>query len=132
MTMWIKGAIAALALAGSAFVATEPAQARVSIGIGIGGPGYGPGYGYDPACDRYSRWYNPYRCDARYYDDDDYYDGPIFIDGLWYDGHWRSRWHNHRREFFYRNHWREGRWDEHRGGRRGGHDGGHWGGHRHH
>jgi hypothetical protein len=128
MTMWIKGAIAALALAGSAFVAAEPAQARVSIGIGIGGPGYG----YDPACDRYSRWYNPYRCDAEYYDDD-FYDGPIFIDGFWYDGRWRSRWHHHRREFYFRNHWREGRWDErhhrHRDhdfdGRRG-HRHGHW------
>jgi hypothetical protein len=123
MSMWIKGAIAALALAGSAFVATEPAQARVSIGIGIGVPGpyYGPyRSGYDPACDRYSRWYNPYRCDAEYYDDG-YYDGPIFVDGFWYDGRWRSRWHNHHREFFYRNHWREGRWDDH-----------HHGGHHHH
>ena len=128
MTMWIKGAVAALALAGSALVASEPAQARVSVGIGIGipGPYYGEyRSGYDPACDPYSRWYNPYRCDAGYYDDG-YYDGPIFVDGVWWDGRWRSRWNHHRREFFFHDHWREGRW----GGRHD-HDG-HHGGHGRH
>ena len=97
MTMWIKGVAAALVLAGSAFLASEPAQARVSFGIHIGPGGYpGPYYrgGYDPACDPYSRWYNPYRCDDDWYYDD-YYNGGIFIDGIWFDsGHWRHR-HRH-------------------------------------
>ena len=132
MSIWMKGVIGALMLAGSTLVASEPAQARVSVGIGIGVPGpyygpgyYGPGYapGYSPFCDRYSRWFDPYRCDADYYDDDEYWDGPIFIDGFWWNGPFRSRFHRGHREFFFHNHWREGH---------GGH--GHFGheGHHHH
>jgi len=71
-----------------------PADARVSIGFGFGG--YGPYYGYggypgyyDGYCDPRSRWYDPYRCDD--YDDYDYYDGPVFIDGFWFNGPFRSR-----------------------------------------
>jgi len=119
MTYWIKGLVGALVLAGSTFAVSEPAQARVSVGIGVGGPGYyGPGYGrgYDPYCDRYSRWYDPYRCDAAYDDayDDDYYDGPIFIDGIWFEGRHRHRFHHGHHEFFFGNHWREGRMGHHR------------------
>jgi hypothetical protein len=70
MRKFAKTAIAALLLTGAATaLTTAPAQARVSIGIGIG-PAYGPGY-YGPAyygppryCDPYSRFYDPYRCDA--------------------------------------------------------------------
>ena len=116
MSHWFTGVASALVLAGSTFAATEPAQARVSIGIGIGGPGYyGSGYGqrYNPYCDRYSRWFDPYRCNARYYNDDyyddGYYDGPLFIDGFWFDGRYRHR-HNHRHhEFFFRDQWQIGR-----------------------
>ena len=116
MTMWFKSAVAALALAGSAFVATEPAQARVHVGVVIGGPGYYRG-GYDPACDRYSRWYNPYRCESRYdddYYDDGYYDGPIFIDGIFFDGgHWRHRHHRGHHQFWWRNQWHDGHMGHH-------------------
>jgi hypothetical protein len=118
MSNWITGVMGALVVAGSSLVAAEPAQARVSVGIGIGipGPYYGPGYGYAPgydrACDRYSRWYDPYRCDAEYYDDG-YYDGPVFIDGIWFDGRFRHRHHHGHQEFFFRDHWHEGRMGDH-------------------
>jgi hypothetical protein len=101
------GAAALLAIA----AVGAPAQARVSIGIGLGGyPGYyGPGY-YGPpgrvVCDPYSRWYDPYRCDAYYAD---YYYGPVFIDGVWINGPVRWRDFGGRREFFWRGSWREGR-----------------------
>ena len=141
MSYWMKGLVAALLLGGSTLVASEPAQARVSVGIGIGIPGpgyYGPGYGYgrgygrgDVYCDRYSRWYDPYRCDAEYYGDDDYYDGPVFIDGFWFDGRYRHRHHRDHDEFFFRDRWHEGRMGhrDHDGGR---HFGGGEGHHEHH
>jgi hypothetical protein len=111
MTKWMKGVAAALVLAGSAFLASEPAQARVGFGIyiGPGGPDHYYRGGYDPVCDPFSRWYNPYRCDARLYDDP-YFDGLIFIDGFWHDGYWRHRHHHGRHQFWFNDRWREGHW----------------------
>ena len=115
------GAAALLAIA----AVGAPAQARVSIGIGLGGyPGdYGPPG--RAVCDPYSRWYDPYRCDAYYAD---YYYGPVFIDGFWFNQPFRSRFHDGRREFFFHNSWRSGSGFHDDGFRRGGgefhHDGG--------
>jgi hypothetical protein len=104
-----KIAFASLALL-TAVAATTPAEARVSIGIGLGYPGdyYGPPYYYGPGravCDPYSRWYDPYRCDGYYAD---YYEGPVFIDGVWVDEPLRWRVYNGRREFFWHGGWRAG------------------------
>ena len=107
MKLLAKTALGALMLAGATALTVAPADARVSFGIGIGGygPGYYPGY-YNAYCDPRSRWYDPYRCD--YYDNDDYYNGPVFIDGIWLNGGFRSRFHDGRREFFDHNSWRSG------------------------
>ena len=115
-----KALLGAAMLAGAATATAAPADARVVVGFGIGG-GY-PAYAY---CDRYSRWYDPYRCD-----DYDYYSGPVFIDGIWLNGGYRSRWYGGHREFFYRDRWYPGSgW--HTGGF--GHYGhGGWGGWHHH
>src|ERR1700744_5375157 len=92
MKFFKKAALGALMLAGAAAVTAAPARAHVSIGIGFGGPAYYGGYYGPPSyCDPYSRWYDPYRCDD--YDDYGYYDGPVFIDGVWLNGGFRSRWY---------------------------------------
>jgi len=97
------GAVAVVA----AVVACAPAQARVSVGIGLGGyPDYYYGSPGRAVCDPYSRWYDPYRCDAYYAD---YYYGPVFIDGVWINGPLRWRDLDGRREFFWHGSWREGR-----------------------
>ena len=65
-----KFALGALMLAGAtAALAATPAEARVSVGIGFGAPVYAAPYPYyaSYSCDRYSRWYDPYRCDRGYY-----------------------------------------------------------------
>ena len=101
-----KYAVGALALAGAAFATAAPADAHVSIGIGFGPGYYGYGPGYGSVCDPDSRWYDPYRCDD--YDDYDYYDGPVFIDGIWLNGGFRSRWYGGHREFYYHGGWHGG------------------------
>ncbi|HXC54576.1 MAG TPA: hypothetical protein VNU97_04730 [Rhizomicrobium sp.] len=134
MKTLIKAALGALMFGGAMTVAAAPADAHVSIGIGIGGGGgyYGPpAYAY---CDRYSRWYDPYRCDE--YDDAyDYYNGPVFVDGIWLNGGYRSRFFDGHRQFFYRGGWHGGS-GFHSGGFShggGGFGGGHGGsGHHHH
>jgi hypothetical protein len=109
-----KFALTAMLLAGTAAAVTAtPAEARVSIGIGIGGgyyggPYYGPGYyGPAPYCDRYSRYYDPYRCNAAYDDSyyDDYYDDPIFFDGAWLSGPYRYRYYGGHPQFFINGGW---------------------------
>ena len=123
MKLFAKAALGALMLAGATALTAAPAEARVSVGIGLG---FGGGYYGPPAyayCDRYSRWYDPYRCD-RYDDYYDYYDGPVFIDGIWWNGPFRSRYYGGQRQFYWHNHWRGGSGFHHDGFRR-------WGGHRH-
>jgi hypothetical protein len=128
MKLFTKAALGALMLAGAAIGTSAPAAAaHVSAGIGIGvpgsyyGPGYGPGYYGPPVaayCDRYSRWYDPYRCNA--YDDysDGYaYGGPVFVDGIFFGGGYGHGWHGGH----------GGGWGGHSGSW-GGHGGG-WGGH---
>jgi hypothetical protein len=111
MKMFSKAALGALLLAGATALTAAPAAAHVSIGIGFGGYGgyYGPGY-YGPPyyayCDPDSRWFDPYRCDE--YDGYDYYNGPVFIDGFWFNGPFRSRFHGGHREFFVHNGWHGG------------------------
>ncbi len=140
MKLLKKAALGALLLAGATALSAAPAAAHVSIGIGIGGPGYYGG-GYPPAyCDPYSRWYDPYRCEE--FDDYDYYDGPVFIDGLWLNGGFRSRYYGGHRQFYYHGGWHGGsgwhdnsfhhgggHWSGGHGGGSGGHSGGHWGHH---
>lgn len=116
MTILKKVALGSVALL-AALATSAPAQARVSIGIGLGYPGYygPPPYYYGPApyyygpgravCDPYSRWYDPYRCNAYYAD---YYYGPVFIDGVWVDEPLRWRISGGHREFFWRGSWRAG------------------------
>ena len=115
MTRLRKVALGSVALL-AAFAASAPAQARVSIGIGLGYPGYygppyygppyyGPPYYGRAVCDPYSRWYDPYRCDGYYAG---YYDGPVFIDGVWIDEPLRWRISGGHREFFWRGGWRAG------------------------
>ena len=59
MKFLTKAALGALLLAGSTALTVAPAAARVTVGVEFGGGGYrAPAY-----CDRYSRWYDPYRCD---------------------------------------------------------------------
>jgi len=143
MKILAKAALGALMLAGATAMTAAPAAAHVSIGIGIGGyggyGGYGSGYNggyYNAFCDPRSRWYDPYRCDD-YDNDNDYYNGPVFIDGFWFNQPFRSRFHDGRREFFFHNSWRGGSGFHDDGFRRGGgefhHDGGGhgWGGHHH-
>jgi hypothetical protein len=140
MKVFKKAALAALLLAGATALTAAPAEARVSVGIGIGvpggyyGPGYGPGYGPPAYCDPYSRFYDPYRCEG--YDNYDYYNGPVFIDGVWLNGGFRSRFFGGHRQFFYHGGWHGGTgWHggfHHGGGNWGGHGGGSWGGHHHH
>ncbi len=109
-----KAVLGALLLAGATTLSAAPAAAHVSIGIGIGGyGGYGGYYGqryYGPPyyayCDPDSRWYDPYRCNE--YDDYDYYNGPVFIDGFWLNGGFRSRFRGGHREFFYHDGWHGG------------------------
>ena len=92
MKKFAKVALAAVMLAGATAVASSPAEARVVVGFGVGGPGYygygGPAYGPSYTCDPYSRWYDPYRCDAYapgYYGG---YYGPGYYP--WYHGYWRG------------------------------------------
>src|ERR1700749_614462 len=135
-----KLALGALMLAGTAAtVGTTPANAGVSVGIGVGVPG--PYYGYGPG---WCRWH-PYRCAGYdpYYYDDAYYNGPVFIDGVWFNGPLRWRWWGGARQFWWHGGWRVGTgWHAggfHGGGFRGptvanhfggGHfSGGHFGGH---
>ena len=97
-----KIALAAAAMAGAATLATTgAANAGVHIGIGIGipGPGYGPGYGpgvyegyygpgyYPPGpCYSYNYYYSGY-CGYPMYD------GPVWLNGVWYRGpHYYRYW----------------------------------------
>src|SRR5690348_4554537 len=130
-----KAALGLAMLAGATALTTAPADARVTVGIGIGVPGYYGGYAPPAVCDPYSRWYDPYRCDG--YDDYDYYNGPVFIDGIWLNGGYRSRWYGGHREFYYHDGWHGGSgWNHggfsHGGGGHWGDGGGHWGGGGHH
>lgn len=107
MKLFAKLALGALMLVGVPALATAPVAAQVSVGIGVGGY-YGypfhPGYpGYAPICDPRSRYYDPYRCD--YYD---YYDGPVFVDGIWLNGGFRSRYYGGHRQFYYHGGWHGG------------------------
>jgi hypothetical protein len=122
MKLFAKAALGALMLAGATALSAAPASAHVSVGIGLGfGGGYGPpSYAY---CDRYSRWYDPYRCDR--YDGYDYYDGPVFIDGFWFNGPIRSRFYGGHREFFWHDRWHGGSGFRHDGFRRWGGEGRH-------
>ncbi len=84
MKKFAKIALSALMLAGAATaVAATPASARVTVGIGIGGGYYGPAYYPSYSCDRYSRFYDPYRCGyVEPYYGPAYYGGPIFSFGF--------------------------------------------------
>ncbi len=111
MKAFTKAAIGALVLAGAAMTAAAPADARVAVGIGIGVPGpyYGAPY-YGPSCPYWG--YSPY-CDYGYYD------GPVFIDGVWVGGgHFRHRFFGGHHQFWYNNGWHNGGWGR----------GGHWSG----
>src|ERR1700687_3164634 len=103
MKLFAKAALGAVMLAGATALTAVPPDARASGGFGFGGCGPYSGYGYpgyyDASCDPRSRWYDPYRCD--YYDDYDNYYGPVFIDGFWFDGGFRSRFFRGHREFFH-------------------------------
>jgi hypothetical protein len=95
-----KIALGALMLAGTAVGFSQPASAGVSVGIGIGIPGpayYGPAY----ACEPYYDSYDPYGCGA-------YYSGPVFIDGVWFNGPLRWRAWGGRREFWWHGGWHVG------------------------
>ena len=130
MKLLAKATLGALMLAGATAMTAAPAEARVTVGVEFGGGGYRlPAY-----CDPYSRWYDPYRCND--YDDDyDYYNGPVFIDGIWLDNGFRSRWYGGNRQFYYHGGWHGGSGFHgggfHHGGGfgGGGHGGGGWGGH---
>lgn len=116
------GAVFSAALIASAVtVFAVPSSAQVSVGIGIGVPGpYGAPF-YGPNC-AYPG-YNPY-CDYGYYD------GPVFIDGVWIGGgHWPHRYWGGHHQFYYNGAWRNGGWG--RGGHWGGRGGWHGGGHGH-
>ena len=63
MKNFAKITLGALVIAGASLAATTAADAQVSFGIGIGSPGYYGPPAYSYSCDRYSRWYDPYRCD---------------------------------------------------------------------
>jgi hypothetical protein len=116
MKFLTKAAIGAVMLAGASALTAAPAEARVTVGFEFGGPGYAvPAY-----CDPYSRYYDPYRCDD--YGDDyyDYYNGPVFIDGIWLSDGFRTRWYHGHREFYYHGGWRSGSGWHDNGFRRGG------------
>src|ERR1700712_662373 len=103
MKFLTKAALGALLLAGSTALTVAPAAARVTVGVEFGGGGYrAPAY-----CDRYTRRYDPYRW-ARYESDYHYSNGPVFIDGLWVNDGFRSRWSGGRREFYYHGGWHGG------------------------
>lgn len=79
MSTYLKTALAAAFLAGSALVASAPSQAA-SIGVSIGGPGFGLSYstrsgGY---CDRWG-------CPTNYWGYPIYYGG-VYYGGSWYRG----------------------------------------------
>lgn len=112
MKTFAKIAFGALVLAGvTTLAATAPAQAQVSVGIGFGGPSYygqayypAPAYRYTYSCDRYSRYYDPYRCDyyaPAYYGPAYYprpYYGPnVYIGGSFGNNNYRGNWRNDRR-----------------------------------
>ena len=95
-----KFALGALMMAGTAIGVSQPAAAGVSVGIGIGIPGpayYGPAY----ACDPYYNDYDEYGCGA-------YYSGPVFLDGVWFNGPLRWRDWGGRREFWWHGGWHVG------------------------
>ena len=124
MKIFARTAFVALMIISFPVLTTAPASAaHVSIGIGVGGyygyPYY-PGHpGYAPICDPRSRFYDPYRCD--YYD---YYDGPVFIDGIWLNGGYRSRYYGGHRQFYYHGGWYAGSGFHANGFHRGGSGGG--------
>ena len=134
MKKMTRFALGALMLAGAAVTAAAPANA-LSFGIGIGGPGYYGGYGRYDVCDRYSRWYDPYRCRWDY----GYYDQPIWWGNNWYYGGTRYRYYGGHREYYVGGGWRgdvrfrDGGGGGYRGGYGGGYHGGggHGGGHHH-
>ena len=132
MKLLAKAALSALMLAGAATLTAAPAEARVSVGLEFGGGGYG---GRPAFCNPYSRYFDRYRCDAYYndYNDDyDYYNGPVFIDGIWLNDSFRSRYYGGHRQFYYGGSWRGGSGFHDggfgHGGGGGGHGGGSWGG----
>ncbi len=138
MKRFVKFAFGAAMLAGAAAALAIPAQARVSVGIGIGvpGPAYGPPPPPPPAynayCDRYSRWYDPYRCAPAYAPPpayDGYYYDPIFFGGSWYNGPLPYRYVRGAPEFFIGGAWHGNlhfdRGGFHAGGGRPGFDRGH-------
>ena len=104
MKKFAKVALGTLMLAGAVTaVASSPADARVVVGFGVGPGYYGPAYYPRYACDPYSRWYNPYRCDyygpaygPAYYGPA-YYGPSIgfsFGGGGWGHGGWHGGWHH--------------------------------------
>ena len=135
MKIFAKAALGALMLSGAMALPVSPAAAHVSIGIGLGGYGYYPPpyYAY---CDPHSRWFDPYRCDD-YGPGYDSYSGPVFIDGFWFNGPFRSRFFDGRREFFFHDGWHGGTgfrndgFSSHGGFRGTSHGDFHGGGHRH-
>jgi hypothetical protein len=100
MKSFKKFALGALLLAGSAIGVSAPANAGVHVGIGIGIPGpayYGPAY----TCDPYYDYYDEYGCGA-------YYTGPVFIDGVWFNGPLRWRNWGGGRQFWWHGGWHTG------------------------
>ena len=116
MKILAKAAFGALILTGAVAASVAPANAHVSIGIGVPGPYGSPFYG--PPCAY--QGYSPY-CDYGYYD------GPVFIDGIWLPrGHYSHRFWGGHHQFLYNGSWQNGAWG--RSGHWGGHGG--WGHHR--
>jgi hypothetical protein len=109
MTSGLKLMIAATAMAGTAALVSQPANAQVHLGIGLPGvhvgvgvgvPAYyyGPGY-YPPGpCDAYNSYYNG---DCGYA----VYNGPIMVDGVPIGGPHYYRWFGDRPLFWYRGGW---------------------------
>ncbi len=110
----IRIAVIAVALSAAGLFAAAPADAGIGITIGvpgvgihIGAPGprigvpayyYGPGY-YPPGpCDGYDYYYDG---DCGYA----YYNGRIFVNGVWVDGPHYYRWYNGAPLFWYRGGW---------------------------
>ena len=91
-----KTALGALMLTGATFAMTMPAAAYAGVEFGFGGPGFVFG---DP-CDYYD-YYDAYGCGA-------YYTGPVFVDGVWFNGPLRWRWWGGHRQFWWHNGWRVG------------------------
>jgi hypothetical protein len=112
ITKYMLGAL----MLGGVAASAAPASA-LTLGIGLGGPGY-YGDGYGAVCDRYSRWYDPYRCSGEY----GYYnDGPIWWGDNWYYGPTRYRYYGGHRQYYVGGGWRG---DVRFGGGRGGYGGG--------